>query len=99
MRKYLVTEDWFEGSTVWNDKKCPGCDGEFKAGQYVGLVSIGPGGDIDERIKAQMGRAYNAVAVPAHWACITGESESYIEELLVRSVSLEVEDIGGEEGE
>jgi len=96
MRKYLVTEDWFDGDGPWKVKLCPGCDEHFKAGQYVTLVPIGPGADVEERIKAHEGRPYDAVSVPAHWACVTGESDSYIEELIVRSVTLEVEEVEDE---
>lgn len=52
---------------------CAGCNVKFEAGNLVTLVQIGPGSDPEERLKAREGRSYNAVAVPAHWACATGE--------------------------
>jgi hypothetical protein len=52
---------------------CPGCELPFMAGDYVTLVSIGPGIDLDERIRARERRAFDAVAIAVHWACATGE--------------------------
>lgn len=54
-------------------KECPGCRELLRAGQFTTLVVIGPGPDIEERAKARTGRAYNAVAIEAHWSCVTGE--------------------------
>jgi hypothetical protein len=54
---------------------CPGCDCRFAVGEYVGLVPIGPGATPEYRKKAREGRAYNAVCVLAHWACMTGEEK------------------------
>lgn len=48
---------------------CPGCREPFKEGDYTTLVLIGPGNDPEERAKAEAGRAYNAVAIEAHWEC------------------------------
>lgn len=58
---------------VRDEMVCPGCDRKFREGQYVTLVQIGPGDDTDARAKAIAGRPYNAVAIPAHWSCVTGE--------------------------
>lgn len=52
---------------------CPGCKQTFKAGDITTLVKVGPGNDPEEREKARHGRPYNAVALPAHYACVTGE--------------------------
>lgn len=52
---------------------CQGCFKPFHAGDYVTLVVIGPGDSEEAREKAREGRAYSAVATPAHWACVTGE--------------------------
>jgi hypothetical protein len=57
---------------ISDERSCPGCDGSFEEGNYLTLVTIGPGADEDERAKAREGRAYNAVSVPVHWACATG---------------------------
>ena len=55
--------------------RCPGCEKEFKPGEITTLLTIGPGSDPEARRRARTGRAYNAVAVPAHWACVTGIEE------------------------
>lgn len=93
MRKYLMTQDYFDHA-IWQEKTCVGCDQNFKAGQFITLLNIGPGGDEEERELAREGLAYTAVAIPVHWACVTGELDitSLEEEINVRSVSLEVED-------
>ena len=58
----------------WHYDRCPGCHERFKEGDYVTLVVIGPGGDAESRRRAREGnQAYNAIAIPAHWACVTGE--------------------------
>jgi hypothetical protein len=54
---------------------CPGCDKPFEAGDYITLVVIGPGGDREAQAKAREGRYYNAITIPAHWACVTGERD------------------------
>lgn len=53
---------------------CPGCGQLFKAGDVTCLVMIGPGDDVEEQQRCREGRAYNGVAVPAHWTCATGEN-------------------------
>lgn len=53
---------------------CPACRKVIKEGDFVALVPIGPGENEDERQAARDGSVYNAVAVPAHWACVTGEA-------------------------
>jgi hypothetical protein len=55
---------------------CPGCLQRFAAGDVTTLVAIGPGNDEAEREKLRTGRVYNAVAVAAHYACVTGEEAS-----------------------
>ena len=52
---------------------CPGCKQPFKAGEYVTLVTIGPADDEEQQQLARDGKAYNAVAVAAHWTCVTGK--------------------------
>jgi len=54
---------------------CPGCQQPFKAGDYTTLVAIGPGDDPDARRHARKGRAFNAIAVEAHWDCVTGGAD------------------------
>ena len=51
---------------------CPACKKPFKHKDYVTLIALGPGGNIESRQKAREGRAYNAIAQPVHWACATG---------------------------
>lgn len=53
---------------------CAACRHPFEPGDYTTLVSLGPGEDEEARQRAREGRAYNAVAVEAHWACVTGLS-------------------------
>jgi hypothetical protein len=55
--------------------KCAACREGFVKGDYTTLINIGPGDDPDEREKCLQGRPYTAVAVEAHWACVTGEAE------------------------
>lgn len=52
---------------------CPACKEPLAAGDIPELVPIGPGDDPDARKRARQGRAYNAIAVAAHLACVTGE--------------------------
>lgn len=52
---------------------CPACGQPFKAGDYTTLVEIGPGDDPEAQEKKRAGAPYNAVAVEAHWQCVTGE--------------------------
>ena len=56
-----------------NEQRCVGCDRKFKEGDVTTLITIGPGDDPEARERAFMGRPYNAVARPVHWACATGE--------------------------
>lgn len=53
-------------------RKCPGCGQKFSEGDFTTLVGIGPGDDEDERALCREGRPYNAVAIEAHYACVTG---------------------------
>ena len=55
-------------------QECPACHEEFIAGDYTTLIPLGPGDDEEAREKAREGEPYNAIAVEAHWACVTGES-------------------------
>lgn len=55
------------------DKKCPGCKTSIEAGDFTTLVVIGPGSDPESQERARTGRPYNAVAIEAHWTCVTGE--------------------------
>lgn len=54
-------------------QECPACHTPFKEGDELALVPLGPGADLEERERAREGRPYNAVAVPVHWGCATGE--------------------------
>jgi len=54
-------------------EECPGCQEKFKVGDYTTLVTIGPGADKEQQERARNCVAYNAVALEAHWACVTGE--------------------------
>ena len=52
---------------------CPACHRSFRPGDYVTLIALGPGDDDEARALARAGKPYNAVALPVHWACATGE--------------------------
>lgn len=71
MRKFppLTDDHWL----VVGDETCPACKKHFAAGDSTTLVLIGPGDDPETRQRCREGRAYNGVAIPAHWACVTGE--------------------------
>jgi|GEM_PF-3404492 len=58
---------------VRGPQQCAGCGQPFEAGDVTTLVMIGPGGSEESRKRAREGRAYNAIARPAHYACVTGE--------------------------
>jgi hypothetical protein len=52
---------------------CPGCGSKFEIGDEFTLVPIGPGTSEDARARSREGRPYNAVAIPTHWSCATGD--------------------------
>ncbi len=52
---------------------CPACREPFSEGDYTTIVPLGPGNDPEAQERARAGRVYNAVAVEAHWSCVTGE--------------------------
>lgn len=56
-------------------KKCRACKVKFMPGDFVALVSLGPGKDPDARERARAGRPFSAVALPIHYACATGIEE------------------------
>lgn len=58
---------------VTDSVECPACKKFFVAGDVTTLVILGPGDDPENQQKAREGRAYNAVGVPVHWKCATGE--------------------------
>ena len=58
------------------EQKCPACQVQFRPGDQITHVEIGPGNDPDEMRKAANNQPYNAVAVIAHWSCVTGEGHA-----------------------
>lgn len=54
---------------VHDATKCPACHRAFAAGDFVTLVSLGPGESEEARLRRDEGRPYNAVALPLHWEC------------------------------
>lgn len=52
--------------------KCAACLKPFQAGERVTLVAVGPGDDEQARRLCREGHFYNAIALPVHWACATG---------------------------
>lgn len=59
------------GSRLLQDS-CSCCGASFQEGEYAVMIPIGPGDDPEERRKAREGRPYNALAIPAHAACVLG---------------------------
>lgn len=53
-------------------KPCPACQKPFAIGQYTTLVALGPSDDPEQQALARDGRPYIAVAIQAHYACVTG---------------------------
>jgi hypothetical protein len=51
---------------------CPACHAQFRIGDYVTLVPLGPGDDPVQRRLAAHNEPYEAAAVEAHYACATG---------------------------
>ena len=70
-RKFEPLDD--ANPLVRDQMACAACQAAFKAGDAVTLIAVGPGDDAGARKDARDGRFYAAVAVPAHWACATGE--------------------------
>lgn len=66
----LPADSWM----VREPTTCPGCHQLFKAGEVVTLVAIGPGDDPEARQRASEGKPYNAIAIPAHYSCVTGDT-------------------------
>lgn len=62
-----------EHPLVTDQHSCAGCEEIFRTGDVTTLVIIGPGNDPDAQDKAYLGRVFNAVAVPVHYTCATGE--------------------------
>ncbi len=60
---------------VVDELVCPGCKLGFEVGCYVALVAVGPGDDPEERVRASEDRPYNAIAIPAHYVCVTGKEK------------------------
>ena len=56
-------------------RSCPACHKKFKVGDFTTLVAIGPGDSEEGRELCAAGRPYNAVALEAHYACVTGRTE------------------------
>lgn len=54
---------------------CQACQQPFKEGDITTLVALGPGDDPKAREYCREGNTYNAVAIPIHWACATGEEK------------------------
>lgn len=52
---------------------CPGCNQRFRAMDVITRVAIGPGDNEDARRLCLEGSFYEAVGIPVHWACATGE--------------------------
>lgn len=59
------------------DWKCPACKRGFVKGEITCLLVMGsPENEAAREEAASKGNtAYNAVATPAHWACVTGSDD------------------------
>jgi hypothetical protein len=53
-------------------KPCPACGKPFEIGQHTTLVALGPSDDPEQQELARAGRTYDAVAIQAHYPCVTG---------------------------
>lgn len=53
-------------------RACAGCGKAVGLDDMVGYILVGPGDDSAARAAAAAGKCYPAIAVVAHWACITG---------------------------
>src|SRR5262245_25507767 len=71
VRKYILNDEHPLVTDL--TEVCSACKTRFKAGDTITLVSLGPGDSEEGRKRAREGRAYNAVTVPVHYACATGE--------------------------
>jgi hypothetical protein len=60
----------------WTSNICPGCLRMIQPGEHITLIHIGPGDHPEERAKAAAKQPYTPVAMPAHWACVTGQEDS-----------------------
>lgn len=60
-------------STAPEPLRCAACSSLIVWGQHATLVMVGPGIDPFQRARCYAGRAYNAQALPVHWACATGD--------------------------
>lgn len=54
---------------------CPICNHYLLIGDYTTLIPLGPGEDPQERRKCRLGQFYNAIAIEAHYDCVTGGPE------------------------
>jgi hypothetical protein len=61
--------------SVDHSRRCAACGRMIWVGYAYTLIRLGPGFSDVERRRAREGNAYNAVRVPVHWACATGEEE------------------------
>jgi hypothetical protein len=52
---------------------CPGCNQRFRAMGVITRVAIGPGDTEEAWRLCREGSFYEAVGIPVHWACATGE--------------------------
>ena len=55
------------------EDECPVCGCSFEAGEHVTLIPLGPGTDPVARQAARQGGWFNAIAIEAHWSCVTGD--------------------------
>jgi len=58
------------------EEKCPACLKKFETGDVATFVAIGPGDDPERQRLAREGKPYGAVAIIAHWSCVTGENDT-----------------------
>lgn len=63
-----------ENHPLTRGETCAACRELLEPGHVVTLVAVGPGLDPDARTAALAGAPYNALSVPVHWACATGDA-------------------------
>lgn len=59
------------------ERACPACEAQFRPGERVVLVPIGPGDSATGRAKARAGAWYNAVALAVHAQCAGLDTEVF----------------------
>lgn len=74
MRDFTIAPQKVRAFNATPGRTCPACHKPFAEGDRTTLVALGPGDSEEAREACREGRAYNAVAIEVHWACVTGQT-------------------------